>query len=123
MTPKIITITPNIFNNEWGESFCKAIQGNIPLELNDSDRVFVGTDSRYKYPFYVSDLCQYEKLSFDISNLDIDWISLVNSEFIIKYWCHCTDKKSESLSIHHLERYDYELDLEWLSKQDGIKIK
>ena len=33
----------------------------------DEDRILVGVDGRYQYPFYVTDLCQYEEITIDLS--------------------------------------------------------
>jgi len=35
------------------------------LAGHDSDRLLIGVDGRYKYPFYMTDLCQYDEITLD----------------------------------------------------------
>jgi len=89
---KTLTLTSEFFQNEFAESFCKAILGNVPKETKDADYLFIGFDSRYKYPFYCSDLIQYEQLTFKLDDqFSVDWACLgdwhrrVNFELSVDY--------------------------------------
>ena len=106
---KQLTLTSEFFKNECAESFCKAILGNVPKETEDADYLFIGFDSRYKYPFYCSDLIQYEQLSFKLDDsFKVDWACL---ELIRGYTF------PEDLREQH------RLDLDYISTLEGVEIK
>ena len=84
---KTLTLTSDFFKNECAESFCKAILGNVPKETEDADYLFIGFDSRYKYPFYCSDLIQYEQLTFKLNDsFSVDWACLYGLEISGVYY-------------------------------------
>ncbi len=107
---KQLTLTSEFFKNECAESFCKAILGNVPKETEDADYLFIGFDSRYKYPFYCSDLIQYEQLSFKLDDsFEMDWACLIDHP-----------------RLYHrngLANYTRILDLDYLSTLEGVEIK
>jgi len=115
---KTLTLTSEFFQNECAESFCKAILGNVPKETENSDYLFIGFDSRYKYPFYCSDLIQYEQLTFNLDDqFSVDWACLAQ----VCFWAFQLG--------HHIETYEckdfigLELDLEWLATLQGVIIE
>ena len=55
-----------ITNTEDGRKLASCFIGSKLVGF-DEDRILVGVDGRYQYPFYVTDLCQYEEITLDLS--------------------------------------------------------
>jgi hypothetical protein len=60
-----------ITNTADGLKLAKCLIGSKLVGF-DEDRILVGVDGRYQYPFYVTDLCQYDEITIDLSNAEMD---------------------------------------------------
>ena len=102
---KTLTITSEIFANEWAESFLKAILQN---EDTDGD-AFWGYDPNDKEMPFLSDHWDgtnwNSELTFNLDELSVDWAC-------ISRYTHVLEKGKSR-----------KLDLDYLAKQKGIEIK
>ena len=123
-----ITITSEIFENEWAESFLKAILDNISL----GDEKLIGFNSCWKgEPFVIEyelfmdgtrlGLSSIEEITFNIDeSFKVDWKPLIGFDFRI-----CYDVDGGKMG-YHVSEFNYckniGFDLDWLSQQKGIEL-
>jgi hypothetical protein len=109
---KTITISSDIFANEWAESFLKALMGNN--EIIERGRLHGFDYEDEAFPFITSEGWKHE-IIFNLDELIIDWACL----YEFKHWITKIEG-GEGFSNSGAKRV---LNLDYLAKQKGIEIK
>ena len=117
---KTITFTAEFFNNDCASSVLKALQNNRTYHNN----LFIGVEADHNYPFVlrvVSQLGYYEKMTFQVEGLEIDWACLIGQNFKIKY------SVGGEYMEYFITEFNYckniELNLDYLNSLEGCEVK